>query len=499
MTLPDGDDTPEALAGSSGSAELPVPSSRPPWDDDEAPRSSPCRAGFAVGGRYRLQSLLGSGSMGEVWRAQDLLLGSEVAIKVLLPVAMDQFPRARERFRQEAQIAFRLGKMTPYVVTAYDAGDDPDAGSYLVMEHVRGMTLRDEMIHRGPLPVDVVAELLDQVAEALKVAHGRGILHRDLKPSNLLLVDREDGRLHVKVADFGLAKAAPGVTHLDRPRSTCEGTILGTLSYMSPEQAQALPVDHRTDLWALGVIAYEALLGQTPFRASSWGQVLKQLLLERPAPLSTARPDLPASLDAWLARALAKDPAERFDSGEEMALEFRRALAGKKLLPKLPLPKDVAPRVRGGGARGIIAGVVAIAAATLATTLPWLPEPQPAVAAGIAPPEGEAAGTRQAPAGEDGTREVDDTLAAGATHEAGEPRRAPREGASQAALEGNHSPVLMEGGRADHPHTPDVGTQRAVGPGVVSGVGTLPGPPVMPGATSSPPGRPARASRSEVF
>ncbi|AKT43282.1 uncharacterized protein CMC5_075140 [Chondromyces crocatus] len=314
--------------------------------------------------------------MGEVWRALDLLLGTEVAIKLLLPVAMDQFPRARERFRQEAQIAFRLGKMTPHVVMTHDAGDDPEAGSYLVMERVQGLTLREEMLRRGPLPVEFVAELMDQVAEALKIAHGRGILHRDLKPSNLLLMDTEDGRLHVKVADFGLAKAAPGLTQLDRPRSTCEGTVLGTLSYMSPEQAQALPVDHRTDLWALGIIAYEALLGQAPFRASSWGQVLRQLLMERPAPLSEQRPDLPAALDEWFYRALAKEPADRFNSAEEMAIAFRLALQGDRGRLRPVFRRKVRARSRGRAPRGIIAGTVALALAALGMTLPWWPKQQ---------------------------------------------------------------------------------------------------------------------------
>ncbi|MDB4996179.1 MAG: serine/threonine protein kinase, partial [Myxococcaceae bacterium] len=169
--------------------------------------TSPYRTGAIIASRYRLLRQLGRGGMGEVWAAHHLTLNTEVAVKFLSTGAGGNAAKiALERFRFEAQVSAHLGLKTSHVVAVHDAGRDA-AGPYLVMEHVRGRTLRAELNRRGPLALDEVATLLDQVCGALSVAHGSGIVHRDLKPSNLLLLDQPDGSLYVKVADFGIAKA----------------------------------------------------------------------------------------------------------------------------------------------------------------------------------------------------------------------------------------------------------------------------------------------------
>jgi serine/threonine-protein kinase len=315
--------------------------------------TSPYRTGAIIASRYRLLRQLGRGGMGEVWAAHHLTLNTEVAVKFLSTGAGGNAAKiALERFRFEAQVSAHLGLKTAHVVAVHDAGRDA-AGPYLVMEHVRGRTLRAELNRRGPLALNEVATLLDQVCGALSVAHGSGIVHRDLKPSNLLLLDQPDGSLYVKVADFGIAKALKSDLAVDRPEDTSDGWMLGSPAYMSPEQMGGGGVDARSDMWALGVIIYECITGRLPFPGRSVAELIVNMSVGRFDPPTTVRAMLPRELDAWFNRALAKRKEQRFPRVEDMALSFHAAILGR---PVRRMPRVVRR----------ITGLVSLAAAVLA-------------------------------------------------------------------------------------------------------------------------------------
>lgn len=299
--------------------------------------TSPYRTGAIIASRYRLLRQLGRGGMGEVWAAHHLTLNTEVAVKFLSTgVGGNAAKIALERFRFEAQVSAHLGLKTSHVVAVHDAGRDA-AGPYLVMEHVRGRTLRAELNRSGPFAIEDVATLLDQVCGALSVAHGSGIVHRDLKPSNLLLLDQPDGSLYVKVADFGIAKALKSDLAVDRPEDTSDGWMLGSPAYMSPEQMGGGGVDARSDMWALGVIIYECLTGRLPFPGRSVAELIINMSVGRFDAPSTVRAALPREVDAWFLRALGKRKEQRFARVEEMAQSFRAAILGRPMrrLPRL--------------------------------------------------------------------------------------------------------------------------------------------------------------------
>jgi eukaryotic-like serine/threonine-protein kinase len=259
-----------------------------------------------LGGRYLLEELIASGGMASVWRAHDELLARTVAVKVLHAhlAADDAF---RERFRREAVAAAKLSH--PHVVSLYDTGTDDDR-VYLVMEFVDGTTLRDVIADLGTLEADQVAAIGMKVASALAYAHQRGLVHRDVKPANILI--GTDGS--VKVADFGIAKVEEGDDGL-----TKTGMVLGTAAYVAPEQILSQPVDGRADQYALGIVLYEALTGQQPFKGDSPVATAALRLERQPLPVRSLRADVPRGLDAVIMRALARDPADRFASAEIMA------------------------------------------------------------------------------------------------------------------------------------------------------------------------------------
>ncbi|MCU0305274.1 MAG: protein kinase [Thermoanaerobaculales bacterium] len=297
-------------------------------------------AAGAVVGRYTVVSSLGAGGMGEVFRAQDRSLGREVALKVL-PRGLAGDPDRMTRFVREAQSTSSLNH--PNIVTIYEIGE---AGGYhyLATELVDGATLR-ELIGRGPLPVAECVRVAIQTAAALAAAHEAGIVHRDVKPENLMV--RTDGL--VKVLDFGLAKwhdaASPGGVDpegltVDTPY-TRPGTLLGTVAYMSPEQARGRPVDGRTDLWSLGVVVYEMLVGRPPFESSSPVDVLADILHREPTPISLRRDDAPAELVALVGRLLAKRADERPASARDVLAEL-------EAVPLQPGPRS-APAVGRSG------------------------------------------------------------------------------------------------------------------------------------------------------
>jgi serine/threonine-protein kinase len=265
-------------------------------------------------GRYRLQKEIGRGSMGRVFLAYDPELDRPVALKVIQAVAgLPEAERsaARERFLREARLAARLSH--PGIVTVYDVGDSGGV-PYLAMEYLEGRTLDG---HTGPgalLPADSVAEIVAQAAEALHFAHDRGTVHRDIKPSNLMLL--RDGT--VKILDFGLARGVEAaLTH--------EGHLLGSPAYMSPEQIRGDPVDGRSDLFSLGVVLYELLCGKKPFPGATVSSILYRIVHEPPQEPETSSGRLPAAMGAVLARALAKNPADRYPTGREFAAAVRNA------------------------------------------------------------------------------------------------------------------------------------------------------------------------------
>jgi serine/threonine-protein kinase len=343
--------------------------------------TSPYRTGAIIASRYRLLRQLGRGGMGEVWAAHHLTLNTEVAVKFLSTGAGGNAAKiALERFRFEAQVSAHLGLKTSHVVAVHDAGRD-SAGPYLVMEHVRGRTLRAELNRSGPLSLEDVATLLDQVCGALSVAHGSGIVHRDLKPSNLLLLDQPDGSLYVKVADFGIAKALKSDLAVDRPEDTSDGWMLGSPAYMSPEQMGGGGVDARSDMWALGVIIYECLTGRLPFPGRSVAELIINMSVGRFDPPSNVRPTLPIELDAWFVRALGKRKEQRFPRVEEMAQSFRAAIVGR---PARQLPRLAQ---RGAGFVGLAMAIFALRPAP-SDALPDHPVEPITEAAPIVAPQG---------------------------------------------------------------------------------------------------------------
>lgn len=265
------------------------PSPPPQPQADTAPQT--------LADRYRLRERLAVGGMATVWRATDDVLAREVAVKVLHEhLAADE--GFRERFRREAVSAAKLTH--PNIVGLYDTGRDGEH-TFLVMELVEGSTLKDRFAD-GPLPVGQVARIGVQVARALAYAHARGLVHRDVKPANILIA--HDGT--VKVTDFGIAKA-------DQSEDlTSTGTVLGTAAYVSPEQIRGEPVDGAADQYGLGVVLYEALAGEQPFRAGSPLLTAAQRLEHDPRPVRSVRPEVPRGLETALQRAMAREPGERY-------------------------------------------------------------------------------------------------------------------------------------------------------------------------------------------
>ncbi|HET9250937.1 MAG TPA: protein kinase, partial [Candidatus Eisenbacteria bacterium] len=273
---------------------------------------------------FRVEQKLGQGGMGEVYRATDLKLGRPVALKVLQTAALSRLD-AKRRFRAEARLASALNH--PHIVTIH-AIEEVEGREVIVMEFVEGETLL-QMTRRRPLDPATLIELGIQISEALQAAHAIGLVHRDIKPANIL-VNRQG---QAKVADFGLAKRfdLQGAERDDgetRDEITGSGVMVGTPAYMSPEQTRGEPLDARSDLFSLGATLYEAATGHRPFQGPSSLAILHAIATEEPLPITRYRPDLPTGLDSVVARALAKDPAERWASGHDLADALRGVLEG---------------------------------------------------------------------------------------------------------------------------------------------------------------------------
>ncbi len=271
------------------------------------------KRGEVVAGKYRLERELGKGSQGHVWESVHLQMGTPLAIKVLDP-NLAYRPDYVSRFKREASAAAAL--RSPHVVQIFDFGIWEDI-PYIAMELLEGEDLGSRLDRVRRLPPATVASIVTQVARALVRAHKRGIVHRDMKPDNIYLCADDEGEAEVvKILDFGVAKAVGGVS-LAR---TGTGIVLGTPYYMSPEQAQGdRRIDHRTDLWALGVITFEALVGRRPFEATNLGDLLVKICATDPPLPSKLAADVPEGFDQWFLRACARNPDDRFSSAKEMA------------------------------------------------------------------------------------------------------------------------------------------------------------------------------------
>jgi tetratricopeptide (TPR) repeat protein/predicted Ser/Thr protein kinase len=266
---------------------------------------------------YRIGERLGAGGMGEVYRGEDMRLGRPVALK-FLPPSLKSDPESRARLLNEARAASML--RSPNIAVTYDIGED--AGTdFIVMEYVDGELLSSR-VAGGPLPVAEVVEIGLQVADALDEAHARGIVHRDIKSANLI----RTARGLVKVLDFGLAKfvSRGGTLETTQTQMTMAGMVVGTVSYMAPEQALGRPVDHRADLFSLGVVLFELLTGRMPFDGTSPTEIIDHILHEVPPPPSRFTSGVPASLDAVLARALEKDPDFRYQLARDVKRDLRQ-------------------------------------------------------------------------------------------------------------------------------------------------------------------------------
>jgi serine/threonine protein kinase len=269
-----------------------------------------------VAGKYRLTELLGRGGMGSVWAGIHTTLGTRVAVKFIDAEHVDSL-EARQRFENEARAAASL--RSKHVVEVYDHGVMEDGRPFIVMELLAGEPLDRRLDRLGRLPAKDTSRLVTMVCRALSKAHAVGIVHRDLKPENVFLVwDDEDGTDVAKVVDFGIAKFTDQV--MGPSSATRTGSVLGTPYYMSPEQARGLrSVDYRSDLWSVGVIAFRCVTGRLPFEGEAVGDVLVKLCTA-PIPIPSAYvPDLPPGFDAWINRALSREPEGRFQSAVELA------------------------------------------------------------------------------------------------------------------------------------------------------------------------------------
>jgi eukaryotic-like serine/threonine-protein kinase len=299
-------------------------------------------------GRYRVQSRLGRGGMATVYRAHDPSIGRDVAIKFLHP-SMSEDTECRVRFLRESRAAGGLSH--PNIVVVHDVGEI-EGRPYMAMELVNGTTLSDLLEKTKTLPVRDVVAIGLQLAQALEYAHSRGIVHRDIKPGNIMLL--ADGQ-SIKVADFGIAHIEDG----SGEQRTMVGAVLGTPQYMSPEQTRGDKIDGRSDLFSVGIVLYQMLAGERPFRGESLVAVATKIASEEPTALSQKRPGLPASLRRVVDRCLAKAPAQRYQSGQELADALRKVQTEIDDSARESSKKRLVPlRVKWAATMGLIVAMV---------------------------------------------------------------------------------------------------------------------------------------------
>ncbi len=313
-------------------------------------------------GSYVIQRRLGEGGMGAVYELLHPGIGKRLALK-LLHAEYAARPQIVQRFFDEARAVNVIGH--PNIVDIIDFANLPDGRAYITMEFLEGDSLASYIRKRGALPVNEVAEIAHAIASALAAAHTSGIVHRDLKPENIHLVPRPDNPRYVKVLDFGIAKLSSDL-HADPSSATRSGVVMGTPTYMSPEQAmgRTREIDHRTDIYALGIIIYEMLTGEVPFQAESFGDLMLKHLQAQATPVRQLRPELGEGWNAVVDRALAKKREDRFQSMDDMVAAIDAAASGR--VPAVAAPGDrtvaaqmgnvgSAPALPQGGGNGTVA------------------------------------------------------------------------------------------------------------------------------------------------
>ena len=270
-----------------------------------------------LGGKYRIERVIGLGGMGVVAAALHQRLGHRVAIKFLS--ASMQTPELVDRFLREGQAAVRI--KSEHVASVLDVGVLDSGTPYLMMEHLIGVDLGEHLADGGPLQIAEAVDFTIQTCEALAAAHMAGVIHRDLKPSNLFLTQRADGTPLIKVLDFGISKVSEAAGHPDMKSTlTRPGMMLGSPRYMSPEQLRnSSKVDHHTDIWAIGVVLHELLTGTPPFDAESFAALCSMIISDPPVRLRARVPAAPADLEATILRCLEKAPTDRFSNVAELA------------------------------------------------------------------------------------------------------------------------------------------------------------------------------------
>lgn len=292
-------------------------------------------------GRYEILEELGRGAMGTVYRAKDPSMDRIVALKTIISLALasaqgDEF---RERFYREARAAGRLAH--PGIVPMFDVGEDQGM-PFMVMEFINGRTLADAVRNGERLALDRVCEIGQQLAEALGYAHQHGVIHRDIKPANILLTSRETyGIERPKITDFGVAKLAAG-------QITTSGQMLGTPAFMPPEQFTGTPIDGRADLFSLGVILYWMATGEQPFPGETMTAVSYKVVHTEPVPPRKLNPSIPENLDRAILKCLAKNPAERYQTGEELAQDLAEIRTGSKASLQVQAPQGTLGDIESG-------------------------------------------------------------------------------------------------------------------------------------------------------
>jgi serine/threonine protein kinase len=343
--------------------------------------------GQTIDGRYRVEALLGEGGLGMVYRATHVGIDRPVAVKVLLP---DLLPNKdlRQRFDREVKTLSRLSH--PHIVTLTDSGVLDSGVGYLVMELLEGETLEDRIRKEGALAPDRAITIARQILLAVAEAHGKSVLHRDIKPANVFLTPLADGGAHVKLLDFGLAKVRNDVVSDPGayPTLTADGTIVGTPTYMAPEQAGGSTVDATTDVYAIGIVLFEMLAGKPPFTGESKLEIIRAHLASTPPDLSDVLPSLRPTpeLRALIAKALAKDRADRYASARDMlaALDALPSPAATQVAGARPSAVD-----RSGANISGTEATISLKSSELAT-VDSMPSPKPNAATNAAPPKAAA-------------------------------------------------------------------------------------------------------------